>query len=76
MKTLVLESDQIGLILESLDELKYDLYARQRKELINLEVKKTINQEEYDAFERFVNQKVSEITKTKESISNQLKENR
>lgn len=74
MKTLVLDSEQVGLILESLNELRCDLFAQQRKELINLEVKKSIDQEEYNAIEKFIEFKVSEIAKTKESILKQIKD--
>ena len=74
MKTLVLDSEQVGLILESLNELRCDLYVQQRKSLIDLEVKKTINQDEYNAIEKFIEFKVSEIAKTKESILKQIKD--
>ena len=74
MKTLNLNIDQIEIILESLTEMRIDLIIQQRKQLIELEIKKNINQEEYNAFVRFVNYKTSKIENIREQIFNQLKE--
>ena len=74
MKTLNLNIDQIEIILESLTEMRIDLIIQQRKQLIELEIKKNINQEEYNAFVFFVNYKTSKIENIREQIFNQLKE--
>ena len=73
MKTLNLNIDQIEIILESLTEMRIDLFIQQRKQLIELEIKKNINQEEYNAFVCFVNYKTSKIENIREQIFNQLK---
>ena len=74
MKTLNLNIDQIEIILESLTEMRIDLIIQQRKQLIELESKKNIDQEEYNAFVNFVEFKTSKIENIREQIFNQLKE--
>lgn len=74
MKILNLNIDQIEIILESLTEMRIDLIIQQRKQLIELESKKNIDQEEYNAFVNFVEFKTSKIENIREQIFNQLKE--
>ena len=71
MKDVKLETEQIKIVLESLSEEKVNCYVLQRKQLINLEINKSISKEEYDAFVRFTEKRVELIEYTRKSILEQ-----
>ena len=73
MKELKLEAEQIKIVLESLTELKINSYVAQRKQLIELEVNKSISVEAYQAYVRYIDNLVELIDNTHESILNKLK---
>ena len=72
MKELKLTTEQVQIVLESLSEEKVNCYVLQRKQLINLEINKSISKEEYDAFIRFIENKIELIESTHKSILEQL----
>ena len=59
MKELKLTTEQVLIVLESLSEEKVNCYVLQRKQLINLEINKSISKEEYDAFVRFTEKELN-----------------
>ena len=59
MKELKLTTEQVQIVLESLSEEKVNCYVLQRKQLINLEINKSISKEEYDAFVRFTEKELN-----------------
>lgn len=71
MKELKLTTEQVQIVLEYLSEEKVNCYVLQRKQLINLEINKSISKEEYDAFVRFTEERVELIEYTRKSILEQ-----
>ena len=71
MTELKLTTEQVQIVLESLSEEKVNCYVLQRKQLINLEINKSISKEEYDAFVRFTEKRVELIEYTRKSILEQ-----
>ena len=71
MTELKLTTEQVQIVLESLSEEKVNCYVLQRKQLINLEINKSISKEEYDAFVRCTEKRVELIEYTRKSILEQ-----
>ena len=72
MKELKLTVEQVQIVLESLTEEKYNSYVAQRRQLIELEVNKSISMEEYEAYVRFIENRIELIESTHKSILEQL----
>lgn len=64
----MLSTDSITLILEALSTEKVECYTLLRKQLIELEVKKSISQEEYNAFELYVQDKIKKLETARDEV--------
>ena len=71
MTELKLTTEQVQIVLESLSEEKVNCYVLQRKQLINLEINKSISVEAYQAYVRYIDNLVELIDNTHESILEQ-----
>ena len=64
----MLSNESITMILESLSTEKVECYTLLRKQLIELEVKKSITQEEYNALELYVQDKIKKLETARDEV--------
>ena len=64
----MLSNESITMILESLSTEKVECYILLRKQLIELEVKKSITQEEYNALELYVQDKIKKLETARDEV--------
>ena len=64
----MLSNESITMILESLSTEKVECYTLLRKQLIELEVKKSITQEEYNTLELYVQDKIKKLETARDEV--------
>lgn len=64
----MLSNESITMILESLSTEKVECYTLLRKQLIELEVKKSIAQEEYNALELYIQDKIKKLETARDEV--------